>query len=953
MTSRKYYLPPNVKKPEIYHENWIDFNKNGVMDPYENPELPIEERVEDLLSRMTLEEKVAQLQSGTTVPEHGMGNLTLVIRNLPPKEGAIKSNDYQIQAIENTRLGIPVIIHDECLHGCMAKYSTSFPQAIALAATWDPDLMYRVAKAIAKETRARGIHQCLSPVVNIVRDVRAGRTEESYGEDPYLTAVMGAAFCRALREEGVIATPKHYVANFVGDGGRDSNEIHFSERIIREIYFPGFKACFKAGALSVMAAYNSLDGTPCSCHKWLLTEVLRDEWGFEGFVVSDYRSVIGIYEKHKVASSLEETAKLALEAGLDVELPRVEVYGEALLKAVKEGLISEEVLNEAVRRVLRVKFLIGLFDNPFTDPDRAEKICCCEEHRKLALEAARKAIVLLKNENKVLPLDKSKVKKIAVLGPLSDELRLGGYSGIPCRKISPLEAIKEKAEKAGIEVLHEKACIPDVSEFIRISREYLLLPDSDENGVKIEYFDNPDLAGEPVVIVRGRDIRFDWAHNPPDSRIPFDRFSARITARLVAPETGRFELIVLADGGGVRLWLDGKLLIDSWDKPTSFPLRAVVDLEKGRKYDLRLEYRRIGAGYASLRLCWDYADEVPVGVKKAVELAREANVAIIFVGIDEGEGRDRAILRLPRVQEKLIEEVWKTGTPTVVVLITGSAVVGDWLEKVPAVVQAWYPGQEGGTAIAEVLFGEYNPGGRLPFTWPRCEGQLPLYYNYKPTGRSYDYVDMPATPLFPFGYGLSYTEFKYSNLSVEVDEEKGRIVVSVDVENVGDREGDEVVQLYIRDVVSRVARPVKELKGFKRVTLKPGEKKTVVFKLTLDDLAYFGPDMRRVVEPGEFKIMVGSSSEDIRLVKTINIAKEHRAKFECIKIEKEYKGDKLAVTGVVENIGKISDIAQVKLLVNGKEVSVKRVDLEPGERRKVVFKVEKPPEKAEISIKVV
>ena len=939
-SNRSYYLPENIGKAEIYHDKWIDFNKNGTMDLYENPEAPIEERIEDLLSRMTLEEKIAQLQSGQYIPTHGIGNLTCVLRELPPKESAIKANELQAYAIENTRLGIPVIIHDECLHGCMAKFSTSFPQAIALAATWDPELVYKVAKAIAKETRARGIHQCLSPVVNIVRDVRAGRTEESYGEDPYLTAVMGAAFCRALREEGVIATPKHFVANFVGDGGRDSNEIHFSERILREIYFPGFKESIKAGALSIMAAYNSLDGIPCSSNRWLLTEVLREEWGFEGFVVSDYNSVTGILHKHCVAETEEETAKLAIEAGLDVEFPRVAIYGEPLLRAVKKGMISEDTIDEAVRRVLRAKFLIGLFDNPFTNPEEAEKVCGCKEHSELALQAARKAIVLLKNEGNILPLDKDKIRSIAVLGPLSDQLRLGGYSGIPPHTVTPLEGIKLKV-KRGTKVYHTRGCQITIGKYFPIPSKYLRPPDAKpgEYGLKGEYFDNPNLEGDPVLVRIDKTISFDWNLGSPDPRIPPDNFSVRWTGKLIPPETRTYE-IALSTDDGVRFWLNGKLLIDSWhDRPVTTD-KVQVKLEAGKEYDIKIEYYE-HRGFAVAQLGWDYR-ELPEEIEKAIDIAKKSDVAVIFVGIIEGEGKDRAILELPGLQELLIEEVLKTGTPTIVVLMTGSAVTGNWIKDVPAILQAWYPGQEGGIAIAEVLFGEYNPGGKLPFTWPQYVGQLPLYYNYKPTGRGYDYVDMSGTPLFPFGHGLSYTKFSYSNLRIE-EKEGGRIEVSVDIENIGDREGDEVVQLYIHDVVASVARPVKELKGFKRITLKPGEKATVNFTISPNDLALFDMNMHRVVEPGIFEVMVGSSSEDIRLRGTFRIKQKITAKYDCTSLEvnkKSIKADEtLIVKTRIKNVGLISDIITVKLYVDKRELRSQRIDLSPAEEREIVFKV--------------
>jgi beta-glucosidase len=731
-------------------------------------------------------------------------------------------------------------------------------------------LVHKVAKAIAEETASRGIQQCLSPVVDIARDVRAGRTEETYGEDPYLTSVMGESFCRAMREEGIIATPKHYVTNFVGEGGRDSNEIHFSERIIREVYFPSFRACIKAGALSTMAAYGSLDGTPCSSNRWLLTEVLRNEWGFEGFVVSDYGSVHGILTKHGVAATPEEAAKLALEAGLDVEFPKTEFFGEPLAKAVREGLVRSDVVDEAVRRILRVKFLIGLFDRPFVDPDVAEAVCGCDEHVNLALESARKAIVLLKNEGRLLPLDKGKLRSIAILGPLSDELRLGGYSGIPRRSVTPLEAMREKVGR-DTKVHHARGCTVTVGGHFTIPSRYLALSKgkSGRHGLTGEYYDNADLLGKPVLVRTDEGLDFDWGLGSPDPRIPCDDFSVRWTGKLVPPESGAYELRLSTDDG-VRLWLDGELLVDAWDRRGLSSDLAQVRLEKGKRYDLRIEYCE-RTGEAIAQLAWDRTSDLTPQIRRAVAMAKKADVAVIFCGIVEGEAKDRARIDLPAPQESLIEEVLRTGTPTIVVLLTGSAMTGDWIKDARAVVQAWYPGQEGGTAIAETLFGESNPGGRLPFTWPKYVGQLPLYYNHKPTGRRYDYVDMPGAPAFAFGHGLSYTQFGYDNLSAEVNEKSGHVTVSFDVRNTGEMEGDEVVQLYTHDVVASLARPVKELRRFGRVSLKAREKKTIAFTLSAQDFAFLGKDMKPILEPGEFDVLVGSSSEDIRLRKTLTI----------------------------------------------------------------------------------
>lgn len=746
---------------------------------YLNPELSIDERVEDLLSKMTLEEKAAQLKArilhiwkfladifdgleerhqrkfGRVFSElfrdrelveaistnlwrrqwknivlegdkekYPIGELSCALRAFSPREGVELANEIQRYVLENSRLKIPVLIHDECLHGCMAKGSTSFPQSIAIASTWNPELMYEISTAIGKETRARGIHQALSPTINIARDPRCGRTEETYGEDPYLASVMAVEFIKGLQEQKVVTTPKHYAANFVGDGGRDSNAVHFSERLMREIYLPAFKAAIqKANALSIMSAYNSLDGIPCTANKWLLTDLLRKEWGFKGYVVSDYGAVLHLMTKHKIASSKAECAKKALEAGMDMELPESECF-EEIVNLVKGRELSEDVLNEAVRRVLRVKFWLGLFDNPFSDPDYAERICDCKEHRELALRAARESMVLLKNDG-ILPLSKD-IRSIAVIGPNANVPRLGGYSGFGIKVVTPLEGIENKV--------------------------------------------------------------------------------------------GRNAKVYFAEGCKLN-------------------------------------------------------DTSKSGFDEAINIAKKSDVAILFMGNSvpetEGEQQDRCNLDLPGVQEDLIREICNTGTPVIVVLINGSAVtMTRWINGVKAVLEAWYPGEEGGNAIADILFGDYNPGGKLPITFPKFTGQLPLYYNYKPSGRVDDYVDLRGPQaLFPFGFGLSYTEFKYSNLRItpEVIGKDGEVTISLDVENIGRYKGDEVVQLYLHDVVASVARPIKELKRFKRITLDVGERKTVSFTLSREDLEFLNIDMKLVVEPGVFEVLVGSSSEDIRL----------------------------------------------------------------------------------------
>jgi beta-glucosidase len=840
----------------------------------------VESRVTDLLGRMTPEEKIAQLQCiGRDIPEDqlvtpgGIGHLATLLRKYSATEGAEKANRIQSLISSKTRLKIPVIIHDEGLHGLIAKGATSFPQAIGLASTFDTTLMAEVASAIAREARSRGIRQLLSPVINIARDVRWGRVEETYGEDPFLTSRMGVAFCRSLENEGVVSTPKHYVAN-VGDGGRDSYPIEYSERLLREVYLPPFKACFQEGhATSVMAAYNALDGIPCSSNHWLLTDVLRDEWGFQGFVVSDYGSVGGIIDAHHAAATMEEGARQAIESGLDVELPGVYMYGEPLVKSVREGKVSQSTLDKAVSRVLKAKFRLGMFDHPAVDPASAGKINGSEEHRMLALRAARKAIVLLRNDNDVLPLNK-RMKTIAVLGPKADAISLGGYSGFDMKVVTPLEGIRNKASKTTA-VLYQKGCDLSASALPPIPTEYLVPPDAGpgEHGLKGEYFNNMELSGKPALVRTDRQVQFDWSSVSPDPKITPEHFSVRWTGKLIAPASRDVQLNVTTDDGA-RLYVDGKMVVDSWhDRGPSSDI-VTLRLEAGKAHDIRMEYYQNGGG-ASASLGWEFRSETDNRFHDAVKAARASDAAVIVVGINEGEGQDRSSLDLPGAQEDLINAVSETGVPTIVVIVNGSAVtMGRWINKVSAVVEEWYGGEEGGNAVAEVLFGDVNPGAKLPITFPQTVGQVPLYYDHKPTGRGDDYVDLSGRPLFPFGFGLSYTRFEYSNLKITplAFAPEGSITIAVDVTNVGPRKGDEVVQLYLHDGVRSVTRPVRELKGFQRITLDAKEKRTVSFTLTAADLAFLDEHLHSVVQPGKVDVLVGSSSEDIRQKGTFEIA---------------------------------------------------------------------------------
>jgi beta-glucosidase len=742
--------------------------------PYKDRARPVEERVRDLLARMTLEEKVAQTlglwkqkekittEAGLFAPDlagpvlgKGIGQIARPseLRDKPtrivlgPRQNAEFVNAVQKWLLENTRLAIPALTHEEALHGLTAPKGTSFPIPIALASSWDPGLLEKVMAVAALEARARGTHLVLSPVLDLARDPRWGRTEETYGEDPYLVTQLGLAAIRGyqgrspvLGPDKVFATAKHFAGHGPHEGGINTAPTSFSERVLRDQYLYPFEAAVKeAGVMAVMPSYNELDGVPAHKNRFLLDRVLRQEWGFRGLVVSDYFAIEQMVTRHGVAADLAEAARQALEVGIDVELPDPKAY-EKLGELLAAGRLSESALDAAVARVLTAKFLAGLFESPYADPDRAEKVSNAPEHQALALEAARRSIVLLKNERALLPLDRAKVRTIAVIGPNAKGVRLGGYSSTPGRGVDILDGIKAKAG-SGARVLY--------AEGVRITE-----------------------------------------HEPN--------------------------------------WTEDKV--------------TFADPAKNRQR-----------------------------IAEAVGVVRQAEVAVVVVGTNESTSReawsdehlgDVAELRLSSQQEDLVQAVVKTGKPVVLVLINGRPLaLSGVAESVPAILEGFYLGQEGGTALGEVLFGDYNPGGKLPISFPRHTGQLPVYYGRKPTSfRSY--LDLTRAPLFPFGHGLSYTSFKLENLKVAPEKigPGGQATVSVEVVNAGARKGDEVVQLYVRDQVASVTRPVQELRGFERVSLGPGERRTVSFTVGPRELRFTNESLDRVVEPGAFDILVGNSS---------------------------------------------------------------------------------------------
>jgi beta-glucosidase len=858
--------------------------------PYRDASRPVQERVADLLDRMTLREKFWQLYmspGSLDDPSHdysaGAFGLQVSMPPEPPPDSsagalaaadAARINSIQRHFVEKTRLGIPIIPFDEALHGLVRRGATVFPQAIGLAATWDTALVRRVAGAIADETRSRGVRQVLSPVLNLADDVRWGRTEETYGEDPHLVSEMGRVFVEAFESRGVIATPKHFVAN-VGAGGRDSWPIHLGRRFLEEVHFPPFRVAVReAGARSVMTAYNSVDGLPATQNPWLLDGVLKGEWGFGGFVISDAAATGGATVLHMTEPSTPVAAKHAWEAGLDVVFQVTYPQHEPYLRAVEDGLVSEAVIDAAVTRVLTAKFELGLFEDPLVDPAGAARTANAPEHRALAREAARASLVLLENRGRGLPLSPA-VSSIAVIGVDAIEARQGGYSAVPVAPVTILDGIRERVGP-GTDVRFAPGPGRTDERTVTVPGAWLRPgPGADEGpGLAGRYWDNIELSGDPALERTDEAIDFLWTLDSPGPGIPSDSYSARWTGRLRAPPTGVTRLGV-AGSDGYRLWLDGDLILDGWRKRSAGTRLAEVDLAPGSEHDLRLEFFE-SVGNARLKLVWDAgaggdADE---RIREAVAAARGADVAIVVAGLEEGEFRDRAFLSLPGRQAELIRAVASTGTPVVVVIVGGSAVtMTDWIDEVDSVLMAWYPGEQGGAAVADVLFGDADPGGRLPITFPLSEGQLPLVYNHRPTGRGDDYADLTGRPAFPFGYGLSYAEFAYSDLAIEPDAvaPDGVIRVRARVRNTGDRAGEEVVQLYVRDLLASVARPVMALKGSRKVRLEPGASTTVEFALPAGSLAMLDADMRWLVEPGSFRVLVGRSSRDIRLHGSVEV----------------------------------------------------------------------------------
>ncbi|MBC7897998.1 MAG: glycoside hydrolase family 3 C-terminal domain-containing protein [Cytophagaceae bacterium] len=806
---------------------------------------------------MTPEEKFWQLfaiPDDSAMPRalaHGVYGVQ--VRGHAPQVMA-RTNALQHYLVDSTRLGIPMIPFEEGLHGVAQPGATVFPQAIAMAATWDTTLVRQVALATAREARRRGIRQVLSPVINIATDVRWGRVEETYGEDPFLTSRMAVAFVRPFEDSGVVTTPKHFVAN-VGDGGRDSYPIETSERWLTELHFPPFAAAIgEGGARSVMSAYNSVQGAPASASTWLLNDKLRGDLGFRGVVISDAGAVGGANVLHMTAADYPTSGARSIEGGADVIFQSSVSHAALFLPAFLDGRIRAGAIDSAVARVLRLKFALGLFDQPYVTEGAATDTT----DRILALDVARAAIVLLATDGRVLPLGAA-VRRVALIGPDADSARLGGYSGPGQQVVSIRSALERRLGTARV------AWAPGPGRGVPTMQT--VPPTAFRGGLEAAFHDNISLADPPVRTRNDRGIDFTWTLGSPDSTLAFGWYSVRWSGILEPPTSGEIALGVDSDDGA-RLYLDDRLIVDTWRRPSHAPSSATVRVEKGRAYRIRLEYHQnVGPGH--VRLVWGSAppSSPALAIDRAVTAARGASVAVVVAGIEEGEFRDRASLALPGAQDALIRAVAATGTPVVVVIVGGSAVTMPWLDRVAAVLHAWYPGELGGEAVTDVLLGAHNPSGRLPITFPRAEGQLPLTYFHRPTGRGDAYLDLTGRPLFPFGHGLSYSTFTWRDLAIEPEDPGAgdTVRVSLTVRNEGPLRGTEVVQLYLRDEVASIARPVQMLAAFGRVVLDAGAERRVQLVLPPSRFAMLDASLRPVVEPGRFVVMVGASSVDIRL----------------------------------------------------------------------------------------
>jgi beta-glucosidase len=817
---------------------------------YKDAERPLDARVRDLVGRLTLAEKAS-----------------LLIDKAP--------------AIE--RLGIAKYdAWNEALHGVAWRDGvTVFPQAIGLASTWDPDLMHRVATAISTEARAlynnRSFGLTLwSPVINIARDPRWGRTQEAYGEDPFLVSRLAVAYVKGIQGDHpfylrAVATPKHFALNNV-EATRFTGSSDVPEEVIRDYYLPHFRAAIvEGGARSIMCSYNRVNGVPACGNPWLLDTVLRKEWGFDGFVVSDCGAIGAMVWGHHVKKSDEDAVVAGLSAGCDLECGKA--YAEQIAHAVARGVFPQTEVDRALGRVLAARFRLGMFDPPEKNPyaSIAMPVVDGPEHRALALDAARESLVLLKNDG-VLPFDAKKTKKLAVIGPAASVFLHGsqGYHGTNQHLVTPREGITRRAGSAMTVSFVAGTLLPSGEglETAPVPESLLRTPDG-QPGLRAEYFSNRNLSGAPTLSRIDTKLDFTWAQSSPAAGLPSDDFSVRWTGKLVPKASGHHLLSITGDDG-YRLTLDGKRILEDWTDHAPRTRGTVATLEAGRSYDIVLEFYEHGGG-AELKFSYAFVEN---SAADAVKAAREADAVVFFAGVDAlaaDEEKDFASLALPDDQSKLLDAVLKANRRTVLVLQTGNPLVLTPRERsAPAILQAWYAGQDTGTAIAEILFGDTNPSGKLPVTFYASLADLPPMEDYDVRkGRTYMYLK--NEPAFPFGHGLSYTSFRYEHLALSPSavRQGGTIRVEFDLTNTGSRQGADVAQVYVRPPRG----PKKALRAFRRVALDPGKTTHVSIDLPVDELAHYDAAAKRaVVDPGRYELMIGASSADVRQRATFDVA---------------------------------------------------------------------------------
>ncbi|MBE6895777.1 MAG: beta-glucosidase [Ruminococcaceae bacterium] len=861
------------------------------MEKYKDKSLPVQERIADLLSKMTLEEKARQIDqyspSDLTCedPETGdrsvdyeklkeMGDIPYGVLGIGKSNSKVY-NELQRHAVENTRLGIPILFSTEALHGYTEQGATVFPQQLALGCTFEPSLGEEMGAAIAREARACGVQEAWAPVCDLAREPRWGRTEENWGEDTYHSSRFAYHIVRGLqgddvsKPDKVVSELKHYTAYGAPAGGLNCSVVAMGRHEVFEYCQPVFEAAIKdAGAYNVMCSYSSIDGQPVPSDKELLRDVLRDQWGMRGFVRSDMCAISMLNCDHNVADTKQEAIRMALEAGTNVQLHDFphDLYQGTIIDYVKKGIISMETLDDAVACMLRVKFDLGLFDDPYIDESLQDKVLHCQDHKDLAYRIAAKSITLLKNENNLLPLKKG-MKKIAVVGPTADILNFGDYSVSPRTydKITLVSSIKEIVGDE-TEVVYAKGCEFKELTMKKINGRWF-------TGLKGEYYNNPEEpVGEPALVRPESGIEFSFIAEKVAGCVDA-KFSARWTG-IMQPDIEGDAFIGFKCQDSVKLWIDDELIIDAWGDKKGDCL-VPFKFEK-KKYNIKIEYRNDERG-ASVMMGWQ---DKPADINEALEAVKGADVAIVSLGdhaeITTGENFDRCDLNLPGKQLDFLKEIYATGTPIVLVLQSGRPMTITWEnEHIPAIVQAFFAGELGGRAIADALFGKINPGGKLSMSFPKTIGQLPVHYSRKPAGGKRYVEGIDRNPLFPFGYGLSYTTFEFSDLKLSSEEIKTdeTLKVSFNVTNTGNVDGEEVAQVYIRDYFASVVKPGMELKGFKRIALKAGETKRI--EIELGELAFrtLNPKYQWVVEPGQMRVMVGSSSADLPLQSDFMIVK--------------------------------------------------------------------------------